>query len=299
MSALKVHAGGGGRTLPQGVGHRSPVSRHHGRGGGQGRFRRGARARARHRIDVVKRGRIEQDGRGLGQGCIGPPQREWQRVVVHRRRGGDGARRRSLDLAECRGVGQRHGRQVLSRGGVAGLPVTRRVVVVAVVIARPDASDIVGRYREGALGTGRVSFASRIASGHREAVGAAAAIVALHHVLVVPLRIGIDALVVLRVPPSDRRDAEIVRFHHVVLSFRHGGDSVFRKGGQSRDDDDVVVVRGGWMVRCRRQWGASSLESELMEVPFADAIGRCVLGGGFEGSHGLSFFVARMVIMWV
>jgi len=34
-----------------------------------------------------------------------------------------------------------------------------------------------------------------------------------------------------------------------------------------------------------------------MEVSFADAIGRCVLGGGFEGSHGLSFFVAQMVII--
>ncbi len=76
-----------------------------------------------------------------------------------------------------------------------------------------------------------------------------------------------------------------MRFQYIIIS-----GSIFRKGGQAGDDHDVILMmivpvllllllRGG-------RDGDSSLESELMEVPFSDAVGGGLFWGWLEFPHG-------------
>ena len=73
-----------------------------------------------------------------------------------------------------------------------------------------------------------------------------------------------------------------MRFQHIIIR-----SSIFRKGGKTRDDNDVVLVGmvipvRGWLGRSR---SSAALETELMEVPFTNAVGGGLLWLWFEFPH--------------
>mmetsp|Transcript_7600 Transcript_7600/g.11539 ORF Transcript_7600/g.11539 Transcript_7600/m.11539 type:complete len:121 (-) Transcript_7600:179-541(-) len=88
-----------------------------------------------------------------------------------------------------------------------------------------------------------------------------------------------------------------MRFQYIII-----GGSVFREGGEAGDDNDVVVVvvvvpvllllrgEGG---------GGATLETELMEVSFSNAVGGGLLWGWFELPHGYNYVVVVVALLYV
>lgn len=74
-----------------------------------------------------------------------------------------------------------------------------------------------------------------------------------------------------------------MRFQYIII-----GGSVFWEGGEAGDDNDVVVVVVVVPVFLLRGegGGGATLETELMEVSFSNAVGGGLLWGWFELPHG-------------
>ncbi len=73
-----------------------------------------------------------------------------------------------------------------------------------------------------------------------------------------------------------------MRFQHIIIS-----SPVFRQGRETGDDDNVIlmIIPVLGLLRGGGDGSESSLETELMEVPFSDAVGGGLFWGWLEFPH--------------